>query len=142
MQPTNHPSNTAYTTQTSLQASLAQALRPATPTGPRAAAAAAGIRRVARQDGAFAKRMREHAIDVVLSASDAELVSFSACAGWPAATVPVGNLGGGDGQPWGSFALARDGEVGLLVRLMEGFYGGFEGVEGPTRPFEEDGVRE
>lgn len=92
------------------------------------------IRRLAREDG-FAKLMRDHNLDIVLSASDADLISFSACAGWPAATVPVGRLKG-NGAPWGFFAIAREGEVGVLMRFVDGFWAGFEGVWGPTRPFE------
>lgn len=92
------------------------------------------LRRLAREEG-IARVMREQSLDIVLSASDASLISFSSCAGWPVATVPVGNLTKND-QPWGFFALPRDGNLCVLMRFIKGFYGGFGGVKGPTRPFE------
>lgn len=79
--------------------------------------------------------MREQDLDIVLSASDSSLISFSSCAGWPVATVPVGNLAKND-QPWGFFALPRDGNLSMLMRFMKGFHGKFGGIKGPTRPFE------
>lgn len=97
-------------------------------------AARTELRRLAREEG-IARMMREQDLDIVLSASDASLISFSSCAGWPVATVPAGNLTKND-QPWGFFALPRDGNLGILLRFIKGFHGGFEGVKGPTRPFE------
>lgn len=79
--------------------------------------------------------MRLHDLDIVLSSSDSALIAFSACAGWPVATVPVGNLSK-TGQPWGFFALARNGEMDLLMRFITGFHAYFDGVGGPRRPFE------
>ncbi|CAN8098535.1 unnamed protein product [Discula destructiva] len=119
-----------YTTQTELQASLSSRMDPATHL-----IASTALRRIAREEG-LSKLMREQDLDIVLSASDASLISFSACAGWPVATLPVGNLTKND-QPWGFFALARDGERELLMKLMRGFRGGFKRPRGPTRPFTE-----
>lgn len=83
----------------------------------------------------MAKLMRESNFDIVLSASDAVLISFSSWAGWPVATVPVGNLSK-NGQPWGMFALSRDGSSELLLDFMRAFHGTFEAIRGPTGPFE------
>lgn len=97
-------------------------------------AAATGLRHLAQQDG-MAKLMRDLNLDIVLSASDAELISFSATAGWPVATVPVGNLAK-NGQPWGMFALPRDGRLDLLARFLMAFDEHFGGRQGPRTPFE------
>lgn len=96
--------------------------------------AVSAIRQIARGES-MAKYMREHDLDIVLSSSDATLISFSACAGWPVATVPIGNLSKND-QPWGMFALARYGSVDTLLRFMNAFQGSFARVGGPTAPFE------
>lgn len=78
---------------------------------------------------------RERNLDVVLSSSDARLISFSTCAGWPVATVPVSNMAKND-QPWGFFALAKDGRTDMLLRFMEAFRASFDGIRGPLGPFE------
>lgn len=96
--------------------------------------AVSALHQIAR-GGSMAKYMHRNDLDIVLSSSDAELITFSACAGWPVATVPVGNLSKND-QPWGMFALARDGSVGTLLRFMKAFHGSFARVRGPTTPFE------
>lgn len=96
--------------------------------------AVSAVRQIAREES-MAKYMREHDLDIVISSSDANLISFSACAGWPVATVPVGNLSKND-QPWGMYALARDGSVDTLFRFMKAFHGYFARVRGPTTPFE------
>jgi amidase len=96
--------------------------------------AVSALRQLAR-NGSMAKYMHEHDLDIVLSSSDATLISFSACAGWPIATVPVGNLTEND-QPWGMFALARDGCVHTLLRFMKAFRGSFPDVRAPNTPFE------
>lgn len=85
----------------------------------------------------MAAYMRKHNLDIVLSASDASLISFSSCAGWPVATVPVGNLAKND-QPWGFFALSRDGRLDLLTRFMRGFHNSFAGTMTPTAPFQSE----
>lgn len=96
--------------------------------------AVSALRQIARE-ASMAKYMREHDLDIVLSSSDATLISFSACAGWPVATVPVGNLSKND-QPWGMFALSRDGSVDTLLRFMKAFHRSFTRVRGPTTPFD------
>ncbi|KAF3761421.1 amidase signature enzyme, partial [Cryphonectria parasitica EP155] len=83
-----------YTTQTELIKALNDTM-----TSEKYEAAATGLRHLARQDG-MAKFMRDVDLDIVLSASDASLISFSSSAGWPVATVPVANLAKND-QPWG-----------------------------------------
>lgn len=98
-------------------------------------AAVTAIRKLAREEG-MAKFMRDQDLDIVLSSSDATLITFSACAGWPVATVPVGNLDM-NGQPWGMFALARNGDVDMLMRFMKAFHGFFATVKGPTAPFDQ-----
>lgn len=103
-------------------------------TGEKHDMAVSALHQLAR-NGSLAKYMREHGLDIVLSSSDATLISFSACAGWPVATVPVGNLTKND-QPWGMFALSRDGSVGTLLRFMRAFRGSFTGVKAPHTPFE------
>ncbi|ROV91721.1 hypothetical protein VPNG_09964 [Cytospora leucostoma] len=96
--------------------------------------AAAKLRSLAKESG-MAKMMRERGIDIIISASDASLISFSSCAGWPVATVPIGNLSK-NGQPWGFFVLARDGSIDLLLKFLKAFHGCFEVVMGPVSPFE------
>lgn len=96
--------------------------------------AVSALRQIAREQS-MAKYMREHDLDIVLSSSDSTLISFSACAGWPVATVPVGNSSKNN-QPWGMFALARDGSVDTLLTFMKAFHGSFARVKGPTTPFE------
>lgn len=83
----------------------------------------------------MAAYMRSQKLDIVISASDASLITFSSWAGWPVATVPVGNLSKND-QPWGFLALPRDGRLDLLTRFMQGFHDSFEGVRRPTGPFQ------
>lgn len=97
-------------------------------------AASHHLRQLAQNSG-MAAVMREQNLDIILSASDASLVSFSTWAGWPLATVPVGNLRK-NGQPWGFFALPRDGRVDLLKQFMNFFHGHFERVQSPKAPFE------
>ncbi|PSR82679.1 amidase-like protein [Coniella lustricola] len=118
-----------YTTQTELIASLHNTMDQK-----KHDAAAAGLRHLGRQEG-MAKMMRDLDLDIVLSASDAELISFSASAGWPVATVPVSKLTKND-QPWGMFALPRDGRLDLLARFLIAFGQHFGDSRGPKRPFE------
>lgn len=83
----------------------------------------------------MAKYMYRNDLDIVLSSSDEKLITFSAYAGWPVATVPVGNLSKNN-QPWEMFALARDGSVDRLLRFVKAFHGSLARVRGPTTPFE------
>ena len=84
------------------------------------------LRRLAGLEG-MELVMRRNDIDIVLAASDSTLVAYSAWAGWPVATVPLGNWDK-NGQPWGMFALART--EGDLVRFMAGWEkAGMDGVQ-------------
>lgn len=123
------PSLLAYTTQTELVKCLREPISQEAHD-----AALAALRHCAREE-TMAAYMRSQNLDIVLSASDASLITFSSWAGWPVATVPVGNLSKND-QPWGFFALPRDGRLDLLTRFMRGFYDSFEGIRGPTGPFQ------
>lgn len=79
------------------------------------------------------KVMDEHGLDVVLAASESRLVTYAGCAGWPIATVPLGNLEK-NGQPIGMFAIARAGREDVLLRFMAGWHGTFKGAEPPVVP--------
>lgn len=119
----------AYTTQTELLKCLNE------PISKEAHGAAAAALRYLAREQTMAAYMRTQNLDIVLSASDASLITFSACAGWPVATVPVGNLSK-NSQPWGLFALPRDGRLDLLANFMRGFHRSFESIQGPTGPFQ------
>jgi amidase len=95
--------------------------------------AVAALRSLADEDG-IGKVMREQDLDIILAPSDSTLVSFAACAGWPISTVPLSRLKK-NGQPYGFFAVARDGREDLLFRFMGGFHRTFPAVEGPCSPF-------
>ena len=88
------------------------------------------LRRLADDDG-MGKVMKEHNLDVVVSASGSTPVVFAACAGWPIGTVPLGNLEK-NGQSYGLFVLARTEEV--LLRFMVGWHGITEGKERVRAP--------
>jgi amidase len=76
-------------------------------------------------------------MDIILAPSDATLVSFAACAGWPIATVPLGRWKK-NGQPYGYFAVARDGREDLLFQFMSMYYDTFKDiVERPRCLFSE-----
>lgn len=92
-------------------------------------AAAAALRYLAREQ-TMAAYMRTQNLDIILSASDASLITFSTCAGWPVATNPVGNLSKNDHQPWGLFALPRDGRLDLLTKFMRGFHQSLKAFSG------------
>lgn len=65
----------------------------------------------------MAKYMSKHNLEIVLCSSDVTLITFSACARWPVATVPVGNLSKKN-QLWRMFALARDASVDTLLTFI------------------------
>ncbi len=73
-------------------------------------------------------------LDVILAPSDSTLVSYTALAGWPVATVPLGNLTK-NGQPFGFFALAPAGREDLLLRFMAAFHRTFPPIQAPTMCF-------
>ncbi|UNI16392.1 Amidase [Purpureocillium takamizusanense] len=81
------------------------------------AATVAHLRHVAERE-TMGKAMNDANVDIVLSASDAQLVTFAACAGWPTAAVPLGRWTARNGQPYGMFALARRGREDVLLRFM------------------------
>jgi amidase len=62
------------------------------------------------------KFMQENEIDLVVSSSDCSLVTFTACAGWPSGTVPLGR--DEKGIPFGMFVLAREGAEGRILGFM------------------------
>ena len=75
------------------------------------------------------KAMAAQKVDAVVGASDSTLIMFAACAGWPIATCPLGNLER-NGQPYGVFATAKSEEA--LFHLMGCWYRTMPGVEGPS----------
>ncbi len=81
------------------------------------------------------KKMDEHGLDIVISTSDANLVSFAACAGWPIGTVPLGNLST-NGQPYGWFATARSGREDVLLRFMRAHHETFPRIDQPRSVLE------
>ncbi|KAH8201085.1 hypothetical protein TruAng_004781 [Truncatella angustata] len=95
--------------------------------------AAAELFRLAGEDG-MGKIFDDYGLDIVISASDAVLVEFAACARWPICTVPLGNLPKNN-QPFGWFAMAREGREDVLLRFMDGFYQVFPGAQRATAPF-------
>lgn len=118
----------AYSTQSelikALNSTMTEATRLETVTSLRTLAGPEGIGKV----------MREQNLDIVLAPSDSTLVSFSACAAWPIATVPLGRLVK-NGQPYGFFAMSRDGCEELLFRFMGAYHEVFPAVERPSAPF-------
>ncbi|GAB0138513.1 hypothetical protein EsDP_00006748 [Epichloe bromicola] len=113
-----------YTTQTELIAATR-----CTMTGETCAEVAAQLGRLATAE-TMGKMMDEHALDVVLSNSDAALVSYASCAGWPVAAVPLGRMTR-SGQPFGMFAIARHGGEDVLLTLMRAWDDVFGPCEGP-----------
>lgn len=113
-----------YTTQTELIAATRSTM-----TGERCAEVAAQLGRLATAE-TMGKMMDEHALDVVLSNSDAALVSYASCAGWPVAAVPLGRMAR-NGQPYGMFAMARHGGEDVLLTLMRAWDDVFGPCEGP-----------
>ncbi|ORX41306.1 amidase signature domain-containing protein [Kockovaella imperatae] len=64
------------------------------------------------------KVMHEMGIDLIVSNSDATLVSYAAWLGWPIATIPTG-WRKENGQPCGVFVLARANQEDLLLKFMQ-----------------------
>lgn len=117
----------AYSTQTELIKALEKRLDPE-----KHQAAVKALSRLAGPDG-MDKIMREKKIEIVLAPSDSTLVSYAACAGWPIATVPIGNLEK-NGEPYGMFALARHGREDILLRFMAAWHKVFAGAQPPKIP--------
>jgi len=118
----------AHTTQTELYASLASKLTPE-----RHSAALKALHALA--NGSLESVMEAHGLDVIVSASESTLVAYAALAGWPVATVPLGNLKT-NAQPFGFFVLARAGRDDILIRFMTAYYGAFGSVKPPSHLFE------
>ncbi|KAL0943053.1 glutamyl-tRNA amidotransferase subunit [Colletotrichum truncatum] len=116
-----------YTTQTELEAAVlaGKAMTEAERQG-----AVTEIRRLAGGDG-LGKIMRDAEVDIILSASDSLIVGFAGAAGWPIATVPLGNLQT-NGQPFGFFAVAAKGREDLLFKFMRAFHATFPRVMEPS----------
>lgn len=101
-----------------------------------AAEAATQLRRLAGPAG-IGRTMEAHGsggdhLDVVLSSSASTLVSFAACSGWPIGTLPLATMHH-NGQPYGMFALAREGREDVLLRLMAAWQAaGLNGVPMPA----------
>lgn len=93
----------------------------------------AALRQLAGPEG-LGKVTREQELDIILAPSTSVLVSFAACAGWSIRTVPLSRRNN-NGQPYGFFAVARDGREDLLVRFMMAYRRVFPSVEGPSAPF-------
>lgn len=75
------------------------------------------------------KIMLENDLDMIVSGSDCGLISFTAAAGYPSATVPLGNQN--DGSPFGLFLLVRGGREDLLFRFMSAWEESMERIKGP-----------
>ncbi|KUJ14326.1 amidase-like protein [Mollisia scopiformis] len=93
------------------------------------ATARSEIQRLAGKDG-MEKYMTDNDLDLVVSSSDCSLISFTSCAGYPSATVPLGNLE--NGQPYGLFILARENREDLMFRFMSAFEATFPKIKGPN----------
>ncbi|KAG0650131.1 amidase [Hyphodiscus hymeniophilus] len=94
--------------------------------------AAAQLKRLAGKDG-MERYMQENDIEMIVSGSDCNLISFNACAGYPSATVPLGNQE--DGSPFGLFLLVKEDREDLLFRFMSAFEDTMERVKGPSLSF-------
>ncbi|KAJ2987911.1 hypothetical protein NUW58_g4251 [Xylaria curta] len=94
---------------------------------------ALGLQRITLEE-TMGKLMDTNGLDVVLAPSDSTLVSYSACAGWPIATVPLGRTEH-NGQPFRLFILARENREDMLLRFMKVFKATFPPVSRPTEPF-------
>ena len=79
------------------------------------------------------KFMQENDIEMIVSGSDCSLISFTATANYPSATVPLCNRE--DGSPFGLFLLVKDGREDLLFRFMSAFEATMERVKGPSLSF-------
>ncbi|KAI0514735.1 amidase signature enzyme [Xylaria bambusicola] len=85
-------------------------------------------------EGQLGNLMSEKGLDIILAPSDSTMVSYSACAGWPIATVPLSRMKS-NGQPFGLFALARENREDLLLKFMHLFERDFPKVAPAMGPF-------
>ncbi|KAJ4158222.1 uncharacterized protein LMH87_008755 [Akanthomyces muscarius] len=88
------------------------------------------LRHLAGENGMSEIMRRSGDLDIVLSSSECQLVTYAAAAGWPCATVPLGNWRK-NGQPYGMFALSKDGSEETLLRFMNAWGKVFDGVQAP-----------
>jgi amidase len=87
--------------------------------------------RLYADDNGLGLAMKEQGFDVMITASGSTLVTFAACAGWPIATVPLGNMET-NGQPYGLFVLAKT--ESMLLRFMAGWHKMWSGIIQPNVP--------
>ncbi|KAK5625860.1 hypothetical protein RRF57_001576 [Xylaria bambusicola] len=85
-------------------------------------------------EGQLGNLMSKKGLDIILAPSDSTMVSYSACAGWPIATVPLSRMES-NGQPFGLFALARENREDLLLKFMHLFERDFAKLAPATEPF-------
>ncbi|TQV94633.1 hypothetical protein V2A60_005656 [Cordyceps javanica] len=88
------------------------------------------LRHLAGDNGMSEVMRRSGDLDIVLSSSECQLVTYAAAAGWPCATVPLGNWRK-NGQPYGMFALSKDGDEETLLRFVSAWGRVFDGVQAP-----------
>lgn len=88
------------------------------------------LRHLAGENGMSEIMRRSGDLDIVLSSSECQLVTYAAAAGWPCATVPLGNWRK-NGQPYGMFALSKDGSEETLLRFVNAWGKVFDGVQAP-----------
>lgn len=117
--------NTAYNTQAELVAAVNSKMRPDLLRSivPR-------LRRLAGENGMSDIMRRSGDLDIVISSSECQLVTYAAAAGWPCATVPLGNWRK-NGQPYGMFALSRNGDEETLWQFVNAWGRVFNGVQAP-----------
>jgi len=75
--------------------------------------------------------MDTNSLDMIITGSDHVLISFMAVAGWPSATVPLGNMDDGNDTPFGLFLCVREGREDLLFRFMSAWEARIEKIKGP-----------
>ncbi|PQK12738.1 hypothetical protein BB8028_0003g13530 [Beauveria bassiana] len=88
------------------------------------------LRHLAGDNGISDIMRRNGDLDIVLSSSECQLVTYAACAGWPCATVPLGNWRK-NGQPYGMFALSKNGDEKTLLRFVCAWGKAFDGTQAP-----------
>lgn len=115
----------AYDTQTELIAAVNSKMRPEMLQTiiPR-------LRHLAGQNGMSEIMRRSGDLDIMLSSSECQLVTYAAAAGWPCATVPLG-IWRKNGQPYGMFALSKNGDEETLLRFVHEWGRVFGGVPAP-----------
>lgn len=85
-------------------------------------------------EGELGSMMSDKGLGIILAPSDSTMVSYAACARWPIATVPLGRMEI-NGQPFESFALARENREDLLLKFRYLFERDFPASAAATEPF-------